>query len=76
MLLKPNGVYSQISWQKEPPFVEQEAKPIDSELARKGLLAIHKVADQDKEHDEDVEMHRRRYEEVVSQEQEGLSPIS
>jgi hypothetical protein len=44
-------------------------------LTRESLLSVHEVADQDKEHDEDVEVHRRREEEVVCEEQEGLSAV-
>jgi hypothetical protein len=64
------------SWHDESPLVDQEAHALNDQLTRKGLLAIHEVADEDKEHDEDVEVHRRRKEEVVCEEQEGLSTVS
>ena len=40
------------------------------------MLSVHKVTDEDKEHDEYVQVHGRREEEVVGQEQEGLCPVS
>lgn len=40
------------------------------------MVAVHKVAGEDEEHDEDVKVHRRREEEVVGQEQKGLSTVS
>ena len=42
----------------------------------KRLLPVHEVAHEDEEHDEDVEVHRRREKEVVRQEEEGLSSVS
>lgn len=59
----------------EAPFVDQDAHAVEDQLAGKCLLAVHKVADEDEEHDEDVEMHERCQEEVVGQEQEGLCPV-
>ena len=44
-------------------------------MAGEGLLAIHEVADEDEEHDEDVEVQRRGEEEVVKQEQESLNAV-
>jgi hypothetical protein len=60
----------------EPPLIDQEAHPLNNQLIRESLLPIHKVADQYEEHDEDVEVHRRREEEVVCKEQEGLGAVS
>jgi len=40
------------------------------------MLAVHKVADKNEEHDEDVKVHRRREEEVISKKQEGLGAVS
>jgi hypothetical protein len=45
------------SWHHEPPFVDQEAESVDGQLARKCLLPVHEIADEDKEHDEDVKVH-------------------
>jgi hypothetical protein len=65
----------EVSRHDEPPLVNQEAHPFNYQLTRKGLLPVHEVANEDKEHDEDVEVHRRREEEVVCEEQEGLGAI-
>jgi len=40
------------------------------------LLSVHEVADQNKEHDKDIKVHRRSEEEVVCEEQKGLGPVS
>lgn len=39
------------------------------------MFAVHKVADKNEEHDEDVEMYEGHQEEVVGQEQECLRPV-
>jgi hypothetical protein len=41
----------------EPPFVNQETESVNGQLTRERLLSIHKVADEDEEHDEDVKVH-------------------
>ena len=69
-----SGVW--LSMHDEAPLVEQEAQAVNSQLARKRLLSVHKVADEDKEHDEDIQVHGRREEEVVGQEEEGLGSVS
>lgn len=60
----------------EAPFVQEKAKSIQHQVAWERLLTIHKVADQNKEHDEDVQMHRGSQEEMVAKEEEGLYTIS
>lgn len=65
-----------LSRQEEPPFVQQELKPVQEKLAWEGLLPVHEVADEYEEHDEDVEMQRRGQEEVVREEQKRLSAVS
>lgn len=42
----------------EAALVEQEADAVDKHLYREGLLAIHEVADQNEEDNEDVQMQR------------------
>jgi hypothetical protein len=64
------------SWHVEPPLVEQEAKTVQEQLAGESLVAIHEVADQDEEDDEDIQMHKRSQKEVVGQEQERLCPVA
>jgi hypothetical protein len=75
VLLSSSIAYHYLSWHDESPLVDQEAHPLNDQLARKGLLSVHEVADQDEEHDEDVEVHGRREEEVVCEKQEGLGAI-
>ncbi len=61
---------------KEASFIQQKAEPIQDQVAREGLLAVHKVANEYEEHDEDVEMQGRREEEMIGEEQESLRPVS
>jgi len=63
------------SWHDETFLIEQEADGIEKQLTGVCMLAVHEVADEDEEDDEDVEMHGRRQEEVVGQEQEGLGTV-
>jgi hypothetical protein len=65
----------ELSRHDESPLVNQEAHPLNDQLTREGLLSVHEVTDEDKEHNEDVEVHWRREEEVVCEEQEGLGAI-
>jgi hypothetical protein len=51
---------SRASRHDEPPLIEQESQPINNQLTRKGLLAVHEVADQDKEYDKDIQVKGRR----------------
>ena len=37
-------------------FVEQEADRVDEHVNRKGLVAVHEVADEDEEEHEDIQM--------------------
>lgn len=67
---------NQHSRHDEPPLVDQKAESLDDQLAGKSLLPVHEVADENEEHDKYVEVHRRREEEVVCEEQEGLGAIS
>ena len=60
----------------ESPLVNQKAKPLNDQLGWEGLLAVHKIADQNEEHDKNVKVHRRRKEEVVCEEQKGLGSVS
>jgi hypothetical protein len=60
----------------EAALVEQEPNALDEHLDGEGLLAIHEVADQNEEDDEDIQVQRRGQEEVIGQEQEGLGPVS
>ena len=57
-----------LSRQEEPPFVQQELKAVQEKLAWKGLLTVHKVTDEYKEHDEDVQVQGRGEEEVIGKE--------
>jgi hypothetical protein len=60
----------------EPPFIEQETKAVNNQLAWESLLPVHEVADQNEEDDEDVQVDKGREEEVVGKEQECLCPVS
>jgi hypothetical protein len=57
------------------PLVREEADAVDKELAGLGVLAVHEVADQDEQDDEDVEQQRRLQEEVVAEDQKGLHAV-
>lgn len=56
--------------------VDEETYALDKELAGDRVLAVHEVADQDEQHDEDIEQQRRLEEEVVAEDQKGLHAIS
>ena len=55
--------------------VDEETYALDKELAGDRVLAVHEVADEDKQHDEDVEQQRGLQEEVVAEDQKGLHAV-
>lgn len=56
-------------------LVDEEARAVHQELAGHGTLAVHELADQDEQDNEDVEQQRRLQEEVVAEDQKGLHAV-
>lgn len=62
--------------QKLSPLIDQKTYSFDEELARNGILPVHKVANENEQNDEDVQQEWRLDKEVVSHDEEGLDAVS
>ena len=51
-----DGSSVSLSRHDKASFVEQEAHSVDEHVNRKGFVAVHEVADEDEEENEDIQM--------------------